>query len=137
MMIKEIKFKSIEAAMPFYVRKRPPPGSVAASDGAPREGFSRQQVFLLLGLYMGYSSMMFSRAAMDVAIPLILQDEATGIGPRDIGTLLTLCSFFYLFGKISMGYSVDQKERDDASWNSNHNGHTEGTASALPMARAS
>jgi len=56
---------------------------------------------------MGYSSMMFSRAAMDVAIPLILQDEATGIGPRDIGTLLTLCSFFYLFGKISMGYSVD------------------------------
>ena len=57
---------------------------------------------------MGYSSMMFSRAAMDVAIPLILQDEATGIGPRDIGTLLTLCSFFYLFGKISMGYSVDQ-----------------------------
>lgn len=45
---------------------------------------------------------------MDVAIPLILQDEGTGVGPKDIGTLLTLCSFFYLFGKISMGYSVDQ-----------------------------
>ena len=73
-----------------------------------REGFTPPQIRLLLGLYIGYCSMMFSRATMDVAIPLILQDSTTGIGPRDIGTLLTLCSFFYLFGKISMGYSVDQ-----------------------------
>lgn len=94
--------------MPFYVRKHVPPGSIAASGGFFEGSLSHQQIRLLLGLYAGYCSMMFSRAAMDVAIPLILQDEATGIDPRDIGTLLTLCSFFYLFGKISMGYSVDQ-----------------------------
>ena len=45
---------------------------------------------------------------MDVAIPLILQDKTTGIGPKDIGALLTLCSAFYLFGKLGMGYSVDR-----------------------------
>ncbi len=92
--------------MPFYVRKRPLPSSTATAL-EKKASLSPNQVRLLLGCYMGYCSMMFSRATLDVAIPLILQDQGTGIGPRDIGTLLTLCSFFYLFGKISMGYSVD------------------------------
>jgi sugar phosphate permease len=38
----------------------------------------------------------------------MLQDASTGMDPGGIGTLLTLCSFFYLFGKISMGYGVDR-----------------------------
>lgn len=46
--------------------------------------------------------------ALDVAIPLMLEDASTGLDPGGIGTLLTLASFFYLFGKVSMGYGVDR-----------------------------
>lgn len=38
----------------------------------------------------------------------MLQDAGTGLDPGGIGTLLTMCSFFYLFGKVSMGYGVDR-----------------------------
>lgn len=46
--------------------------------------------------------------ALDVAIPLILEDEAIYVKSTDVGRLLTLCSAFYLFGKLSTGYSVDR-----------------------------
>lgn len=51
---------------------------------------------------------MLAVAALDVAIPLMLEDSQMDMYPGDVGRLLTICSACYLVGKLSTGYSVDR-----------------------------
>jgi sugar phosphate permease len=41
-------------------------------------------------------------------MPLILEDESTGLRSTDIGGMLTLSSAFYLIGKLGTGWAVDR-----------------------------
>lgn len=47
-------------------------------------------------------------SALDVAIPLMVSDETTGLrSAEEIGSMLVMCSFSYLLGKLSTGFGVD------------------------------
>ena len=46
-------------------------------------------------------------SALDVAMPLIVEDDTIGIKSTEIGGMLTVCSFFYLVGKLCTGFTVD------------------------------
>jgi len=45
---------------------------------------------------------------LDVAIPLIVEDVGLSVKSPEIGRMLTICSFFYLVGKLSTGFTVDR-----------------------------